>query len=188
MGMLELFFIAVGLSMDAFAVSACIGLNLNSRKSGLNEAITAGIYFGTAQAVMPLAGYYAGSRFADKISDYSGYIAFVILAFIGGKMLKESFDKSNNKINADVNFKKMLPLAAATSIDALSVGISFAFLNVNIFSAVSFIGIITFILSATGVKIGGILGLKFKSKAEFSGGLILILIGAKILIEHWEII
>ena len=190
MSFLELFLIAAGLSMDAFAVSACIGLSIKDKKSGWDKAVMAGLYFGGAQFIMPLIGYFAGARFADKIEDFSGYIAFAILAFIGGKMIKESFDKENKAV-ADLSHKKMLILAVATSIDALFVGVgvlSFSFSGARIFSAAGFIGVTTFILSAAGVKIGGIFGLKLKNKAEFAGGLILILIGARILLEHWEII
>lgn len=189
MGLLELFFIAVGLSMDALAVSACIGLNIKAKEKSLRKAVTAGLYFGGAQAVMPLIGYFAGIWFAGRISEFSGYITFVILAFIGAKMIKESFEKAdNNRVNSDLSFKKMLPLAVATSIDALAVGVSFALEDVNIGAAAGFIGVITFIVCAVGVKIGGILGARFKAKAEFAGGLILILIGARILLGHLEII
>ena len=191
MHLLELFFIAVGLSMDAFAVAACIGLSArdNIRKSfaeNLERSLTVGLYFGIAQAVMPLAGYFAGIWFADNdsITAVSGYIAFAILAFIGGKMIKGSFSKSEEQTSADLSFRKMLPLAVATSIDALAVGVSFAFLSVNIFAAIGIIGIVTFVLCAAGVKIGSVLGAKIKSKAEFIGGLILILIGVSILAEQ----
>jgi len=190
MGILELLLIAVSLSMDAFAVSACIGLSVTTDR--FSKAITAGLYFGTAQAVMPLAGSSAGTLFAGRITAFSGYIAFVILAVIGGKMIKESLgkpDKSDKlNIDADVSFRKMFPLAVATSIDALAVGVSFAMSSVNIFAAVGFIGIITFVFGAAGVQIGGMLGGKFKSKAEFAGGLVLVLIGVKILLEHIGII
>jgi len=137
---------------------------------------------------MPLIGYFAGIWFADAIDNISGYIAFAILAFIGGKMIKESFSKSDERISADLTFRKMLPLAVATSIDALAVGISFAFLSVNILAAVGLIGIVTFVLCAVGVKIGSALGAKFKSKAEFVGGAILILIGLHILWEQISMI
>jgi putative Mn2+ efflux pump MntP len=193
MGLMELFFIALGLSADAFAVSTCIGLSIKNKKSNLDETLKAGLYFGISQAVMPVIGYFAAAQFADRISNYSGYIAFGILAFIGGKMIKESFDKSDksdkpeNQLNADLGFKKMFPLAVATSIDALAVGVTFALRNVSILPAAGFIGITTFLLAAAGVKIGGILGMKFKSKAEFAGGLVLLLMGVKILLEHLEI-
>ena len=193
MQLFELFFTAVGLSMDAFAVAACIGLSLRSniKKSfaeSLERSLIVGLYFGIAQAVMPLIGYFAGIWFADAIDNISGYIAFAILAFIGGKMIKESFSKSDERISADLTFRKMLPLAVATSIDALAVGISFAFLSVNILAAVGLIGIVTFVLCAVGVKIGSALGAKFKSKAEFVGGAILILIGLHILWEQISMI
>ena len=187
MQLLEIFFVAVGLSMDALAVAACIGLGVRGIKKSfaesLERSLIVGLYFGIAQAVMPLIGYFAGIWFTDAIENISGYIAFAILAFIGGKMIKESFSKSDERINADLTFRKMLPLAIATSIDALAVGISFAFLNVNILAAVGLIGIVTLVLCAVGVKIGSALGTKFKSKAEFVGGAILILIGLHIL---WE--
>ena len=181
MGLLELFLIAVGLSMDAFAVAACIGLNA---KPGWGRALTVGLYFGAAQSVMPVIGWLAGASFAEHIAGFSAYIAFAVLAFIGGKMIKESFAMpAGNKIDG-LNHKKMLAFAAATSIDALAVGITFAFLSVNILAAAGLIGAVTFILSAAGVKIGAALGVKLKSKAEFAGGLILIIIGAKILLEQ----
>jgi len=187
MGLLELFLIAAGLSMDAFAVAACIGLSIKDKKSSLDKSLITGLYFGGAQAVMPVLGYLAGARFADRITGFSGYIAFAVLAFIGGKMIKEGFDKEN-KVNVDLSHRKMLILAVATSIDAFAVGITFAFLDVNIASAAGFIGVVTFVFSAAGVKIGRILGLKLKNKAEFAGGLILVLMGARILLGHLEII
>ena len=192
MGLLGLFLIAAGLSMDAFAVSACIGLGIKDKKSGWKKAVSAGLYFGGAQFIMPVAGYFAGASVADKIAGFSGYIAFIILAFIGGKMIRASFDKScENKPDTDLCRKKMLILAAATSIDALFVGVgvlSFNFSARSIFFAAGFIGAVTFILSASGVKLGGLLGLKLKNKAEFAGGLVLVLIGVRILLEHTGII
>jgi len=190
MGLLELFLIAVGLSMDAFAVAICLGLTMRSIR--LPKMLIVGLYFGLFQAVMPLIGYLVGAQFADKIVAFDHWIAFVLLAIIGGRMVKGSFDKdeecAETQAEASLKPKDMLPLALATSIDALAVGVSFAFLEVSIVPAVSFIGVITFALSAAGVKIGGAFGAKFKAKAEFAGGAILVLIGLKILLEHLGIL
>ncbi len=191
MNFLELLIIAVGLSMDAFAVSICRGLSI--KKINLKTALIVGLYFGFFQGMMPLIGYLLGSQFANKIVAFDHWIAFILLAIIGGKMIKESLEKeelevSNESVQNEVSFKKMFPLAIATSIDALAVGVSFAFLKVSIVPAVIFIGVVTFILSAIGVKIGHTFGIKYKSKAEFSGGIILILMGIKILLEHLGII
>lgn len=185
MSTIELILLAIGLSMDAFAVSVCTGLSL--RKTALGSMLIVGLYFGVFQAVMPLIGYFLGSRFADKITSFDHLIVFVLLCVIGGKMIVESFSKEENESSAkevSLGPAKMLPLALATSIDALAVGISFAFLSVAIVPAVTIIGVTTFLLSAAGIKIGSIFGLKFKAKAEIAGGVILILIGAKILLEH----
>lgn len=185
MSTIELILLAIGLSMDAFAVSVCTGLSL--RKTALGSMLIVGLYFGVFQAVMPLIGYFLGSRFADKITSFDHLIVFVLLCVIGGKMIVESFSKEENESSAkevSLGPAKMLPLALATSIDALAVGISFAFLSVAIVPAVTSIGITTILLSAAGIKIGSIFGLKFKAKAEIAGGVILILIGAKILLEH----
>lgn len=189
MSLLELFLIAIGLSMDAFAVAISKGLTME--KVTVKKAMIVGLYFGGFQAVMPLIGYFVGSRFADKIVAYDHWVAFILLGIIGGKMIKESFDKvcpAKAKEEANLGLKKMLPLAIATSIDALAVGVSFAFLSVDIAPAVIFIGIITLILSMAGVKIGNIFGIKYKSKAELAGGIILILMGLKILLEHLGVI
>lgn len=179
MGIWELFVLAVGLSMDAFAVSVCKGLSLGKIK--WKHMCIAGLWFGGFQALMPLAGYFLGSLFADIFTKYAHWIAFVLLVFIGGSMIKEAFGKE--EINASMNFQSMLLLAVATSIDALAVGVSFAFLQVKIIPAVSFIGVITFLFSAVGVKIGSIFGDKYRSKAEICGGAILILIGLKTLLD-----
>ena len=179
MGIGELFLLAVGLSMDAFAVSVCKGLAM--KKATLKAEATCGLWFGGFQALMPLAGYFLGSLFADIFTKYAHWIAFVLLVFIGGSMIKEAFGKE--EINASMNFQSMLLLAIATSIDALAVGVSFAFLQVKIIPAVSFIGVITFLFSAVGVKIGSIFGDKYRSKAEICGGVILILIGLKTLLD-----
>lgn len=183
MSMFELFWIAIGLSMDAFAVAICKGLAV--KQSVWKKAIVAGLYFGGFQALMPAIGYILGAQFKDKIVEYDHWIAFILLGIIGSKMLKESFNKGDEDYaDASVNVMKMLPLALATSIDALAVGVSFAFLKVNIIMAVTFIGITTFVCSLAGVKIGTIFGAALKSKAEAAGGIILILLGFKILVEH----
>lgn len=180
MSILELFILAVGLSMDAFAVSVCKGLSLGKIKP--KHMCIAGAWFGGFQALMPLIGYFLGSFFADMIEKYDHWVAFVLLAIIGGNMIKESFDK-DEKVDSSMDVKSMLLLAIATSIDALAVGVTFAFLQVQIVPAVSFIGVITFIFSAVGVKIGSLFGTKYKSKAELFGGIVLVLIGIKILLE-----
>lgn len=180
MSVVELFILAVGLSMDAFAVSICKGLSLGeiSRK----HMCIAGIWFGGFQALMPLIGFLAGSIFADMITKYDHWIAFVLLLFIGGKMVKEALGEEES-VDSSMSVKSMFLLAVATSIDALAVGVTFAFLEVAIIPAVSFIGAVTFAFSAAGVKIGSVFGAKYKSKAELCGGIVLILLGIKILIE-----
>lgn len=180
MSILDLFILAVGLSMDAFAVSVCKGLSLGKIKP--KHMCIAGAWFGGFQALMPLIGYFLGSFFAEMIEKYDHWVAFVLLAIIGGNMIKESFDK-DEKVDSSLDIKSMLLLAIATSIDALAVGVTFAFLQVQIVPAVSFIGVITFIFSAVGVKIGSLFGTKYKSKAELFGGIVLVLIGIKILLE-----
>lgn len=180
MSILDLFILAVGLSMDAFAVSVCKGLSLGKIKP--KHMCIAGAWFGGFQALMPLIGYFLGSFFAEMIEKYDHWVAFVLLAIIGGNMIKESFDK-DEKVDSSMDVKSMLLLAIATSIDALAVGVTFAFLQVQIVHAVSFIGVITFIFSAVGVKIGSLFGTKYKSKAELFGGIVLVLIGIKILLE-----
>lgn len=190
MSIWELLILAVGLSMDAFAVSICKGLSVKEAK--LKYMVITGIYFGGFQALMPTIGYLLGRNFNDLIENFDHWIAFGLLVLIGGNMIREAVKKEEEEeLNASFGFKAMLPLAVATSIDALAVGVTFAFLNVGkmIIPAVSFIGIITFLFSFVGVKIGNIFGTKYKSKAEFIGGVILILIGIKILLEHlgvWE--
>lgn len=176
----DLFILAVGLSMDAFAVSVCKGLSLGKIKP--KHMCIAGAWFGGFQALMPLIGYFLGSFFAEMIEKYDHWVAFVLLAIIGGNMIKESFGK-DEKVDSSMDVKSMLLLAIATSIDALAVGVTFAFLQVQIVPAVSFIGVITFIFSAVGVKIGSLFGTKYKSKAELFGGIVLVLIGIKILLE-----
>lgn len=182
MGLIELFIIAVGLSMDAFAVSICKGLAL--KKVTLKNAFIVGIWFGGFQAGMPLIGYFLGTQFTDKIESVDHWIAFILLAIIGINMIREALSKDEEESTADLSVKTMFIMAVATSIDALAVGVTCAFFSVNIWATVGFIGAITFILSALGVKIGNIFGSIYKSKAEFAGGLILIIMGLKILLEH----
>ena len=184
MGFWELFILAVGLSMDAFAVSVCKGLSLGKIKA--KHMCLAGIWFGGFQALMPLVGYFLGSFFDDVITKYSHWIAFALLAFLGAKMIKESFE--SEELDDNMGWKIMLVLAVATSIDASAVGVTFAFLDVNILFAVIVIGVTTFAFSAAGVKIGSVFGEKYKSKAEIAGGIILILIGLKILLDGLGII
>lgn len=185
MSLLEIFIIAVGLSMDAFAVSICKGLSVQKLKP--KHMLLAGVYFGGFQALMPLIGYFLGKQFEWLITSVDHWIAFGLLALIGANMIKESFDKSND-VNDSFSVKSMLLLAVATSIDALAVGVTFAFLNVQIASAVSIIGATTFVLSVIGIKVGNVFGAKFKSKAELAGGIVLVLMGIKILLEHLGII
>ena len=185
MSFAELFLIAVGLSMDAFAVSICKGLSV--KKLSPKHVLLVGVYFGGFQFLMPVIGYLLGFRFEHLITNIDHWIAFVLLAFIGGNMIKESFGKSE-ELNDDFGFKTMLLMAVATSIDALAVGITFAFLNVSIIPAASLIGVTTFIIAAVGIYIGNVFGAKYKSKAELAGGIILVLIGVKILLEHLGIV
>ena len=194
MNYIELIVLAIGLSMDAFAVAVCAGLNMRN-KFNIDKAFIVGVYFGVFQAGMPLIGYYTANFFAEKIAAFDNFenwahwIAFVLLGFIGGKMIADSLENNNNKDKItskafSLRPAKMLPLAVATSIDALAVGVSFASLRVDIIPAVLIIGIITFVISMLGVKTGSIFGVKFKSKAQLAGGAILVLIGLKILAEH----
>ncbi|OJF75812.1 MAG: hypothetical protein BKP49_10130 [Treponema sp. CETP13] len=189
MNLLELFLIAIGLSMDAFAVAICIGLSMQEKSIG--KALIVGLYFGIFQALMPLIGYFFGIQFSDKITAYDHWIAFVLLGFIGAKMIKESiFDPETcpSSTSSSLSFKTMFPLSIATSIDALAVGISFSFFNVNIALSALLIGLVTLFFSMIGVKIGNIFGLKVKKRAELAGGIILILIGLKIVLEHTGIL
>ena len=182
----ELFLIGIGLSMDAFAVSICKGLSM--QKIDKKYTLCIGLFFGGFQALMPLTGYLLGNQFSGYIERFDHWIAFVLLAFIGFNMIREARSDEENESNDRFDFKTMLPLAVATSIDALAVGVTFAFLRVNIVPAVSFIGCITFLLSAIGLKAGNIIGAKNRSRAEFAGGLVLILMGIKILLEHLGVI
>lgn len=186
MSIWEVFLVAVGLSMDAFAVAVCKGLKMP--KINPKQTALIALFFGGFQALMPLIGYLLGTQFEQYIVRIDHWITFVLLGFIGGKMIYESFKKDEEEDDKPFNVKELFVLAIATSIDALAVGITFAFLDVNIVISVSLIGVITFILSAIGVFIGHKFGEKYKSKAEFAGGLILVLIGLKILLEHLEII
>ncbi len=188
MSLIELILIAIGLSMDAFAVAVCSGLSME--KAGLKKAVIVGLYFGVFQALMPLIGYALGYRFTYLIESFDHWIAFALLTLIGAKMIRESLSGQDCEKPAEASLRpsKMLPLALATSIDALAVGVLFAFQSVDIAPAAALIGIITMLLSMAGVKIGNIFGLKFKARAEMAGGIILILIGLKILLEHLEII
>lgn len=181
LGIAELFILAVGLSMDAFAVSVCKGLSLG--KINIRHMCAAGLWFGGFQALMPLIGYILGSRFSELVTKYDHWIAFLLLAVIGGNMIKESLSKDEDSMDDSMDFNTMLILAIATSIDALAVGVTFAFLEVSIIPAISFIGAVTFVFGAVGVKAGSVFGYKYKSKAEMCGGIILILLGIKILLE-----
>lgn len=186
MGFFELFILAVGLSMDAFAVSVCKGLSLGKIKP--RHMICAGAWFGGFQALMPLLGYFLGYRFSGLVDKYDHWIAFALLSLIGINMIREALGGEEEKVDASMGVKPMFLMAVATSIDALAVGITFAFLRVNIVPAVSLIGAITFILSAIGVKAGSMFGYRYKNKAEICGGVILILLGIKILLEGLGII
>ena len=191
MGYLELALIGVGLSMDAFAVSVCKGLGM--RKLNKKQAVIIGLYFGGFQALMPLIGWLLGSQVQKYITSIDHWIAFILLGFIGGKMIIEAIREWNEEetvdvIDAPLDHKNMLVLAVATSIDALAVGITFAFLDTPIIEAITVIGITTMVISIIGVVIGNFFGSRYKSKAEFIGGLILVLLGLKILLEHLGIL
>lgn len=188
---IELFLLGVGLSMDAFAVSVCKGLgmkNLNKK-----QALIIGLYFGGFQALMPFVGWLLGSQFQKYITSIDHWIAFILLGFIGGKMMIEAVREWNEEevvdvMDAPIDHKNMLVLAVATSIDALTVGITFAFLGTPIVEAITIIGITTMVISIAGVVVGNFFGSRYKSKAEFIGGLILVLLGLKILLEHLGIL
>lgn len=182
MDILTLFTLAVGLSMDAFAVAVCKGLAM--QKLTLKKAVIVGAWFGGFQALMPAIGYVLGVQFKDKITAIDHWIAFVLLGIIGFNMIREALGKEEEDASESLAVREMFVLAVATSIDALAVGITFAFLSANIFTAVSFIGVITFVLSMIGVKVGNVFGTKYKAKAELAGGIILIFLGVKILLEH----
>lgn len=179
MSLIELFLLAVGLSMDAFAVSVSKGLTL--RKMEWKYALLCGAWFGAFQALMPAIGYLLGSRFSGVIGNFDHWIAFLLLALIGGNMIREAREEKD--VEAGFGVKTMFLLAVATSIDALAAGVSFAFLNASLFAMVAFIGCVTFVISAAGVRLGGVFGSRFQTGAEIAGGAILILIGLKTLLE-----
>lgn len=188
---IELFLLGVGLSMDAFAVSVCKGLGM--RKLNKKQALIIGLYFGGFQALMPFVGWLLGSQFQKYITSIDHWIAFILLGFIGGKMMIEAIREWNEEevvdvMDAPIDHKNMLVLAVATSIDALTVGITFAFLGTPIVAAITIIGITTMVISIAGVVVGNFFGSRYKSKAEFIGGLILVLLGLKILLEHLGIL
>ena len=188
---IELFLLGIGLAMDAFAVSVCKGLGM--RRLNKKQALIIGLYFGGFQALMPLIGWLLGSQFQKYITSIDHWIAFILLGFIGGKMMIEAIREWNEEETVDVmdaplNHKNMLVLAVATSIDALAVGITFAFLDTPIIEAITIIGITTMVISIIGVVVGNFFGSRYKSKAEFIGGLILVLLGLKILLEHLGIL
>ncbi|MBQ8271903.1 MAG: manganese efflux pump [Tidjanibacter sp.] len=188
MDFLSLFLIAVGLSMDAFSVAICKGLALP--RAGADKCSIVGLWFGVFQALMPIVGCFVGIHFKDAIESFDHWLAFALLALIGINMIREALGKEEDNVENKgceenpLAARKMLPMAIATSIDALAVGVGFAFLGVDIWLSALLIGVTTFVLSAVGVKMGGVFGAKYKSKAELAGGIILILIGLKILLEH----
>lgn len=184
MGIIELLFTAVGLAMDAFAVAICKGLATDKIK--IRHYLITGAWFGGFQALMPLIGYVLGSTFEPYIKNFDHWVAFILLAAIGANMIKEGFSKEEDSVDASFGFKSMSVMAIATSIDALAVGITLAVASsgISIWISVLLIGLITFVISAFGLKIGNIFGTRFKSKAETAGGIILILIGVKILLSH----
>lgn len=185
MNLFEIIIIALGLAMDAFAVSICKGLSM--KKLNYKKIMIIALYFGLFQAFMPVIGYFLGTKFSLVVEKVDHWIIFILLSIIGGNMIKESTDNEEEKRNDLVDIKTMILLAIATSIDALAVGVTFAFLKVNLFLSITIIGIITFILSILGVIIGNKFGDKFQNKAELFGGIILIIIGLKILLEHLRI-
>lgn len=186
MELFEIVAIGFGLAMDAFAVSVCKGLSM--KKIDWKKGIIIALYFGAFQALMPVLGYFLGNTFSSLVQKIDHWIAFILLAVIGGNMIKESADDEKENRNDNVDVKTMALLAIATSIDALAIGITFAFFEVNILLAIGIIGIITFTLSIIGVIIGNKFGDKFQNKAELAGGIILIIIGFKILLEHLGIL
>lgn len=196
MGIVELLLLAIGLSMDAFAVSVCKGLAM--RKITLKSALICGVWFGGFQAMMPMIGYLLGAQFAGYVSTITPWIAFILLSLIGGNMIRESLSKKEEEADASLNIKNMFLLAVATSIDALAIGVTFACIPVHIITdigvlfntvfAVIIIGITTFVLSCIGVKIGNVFGTKYKNKAEFVGGIILIGLGIKFLLDYFGIL
>lgn len=180
MGIIELIIISISLAMDAFSASICKGLR--EKKINIKNSIIVSSYFGFFQSLMPILGYFLGNLLCDKIKIIDHYIAFILLFYIGISMIKEV--KENNDINTEISFKEMLILSIATSIDALIIGITFSFLSINIWISITIIGIITFVLTIIGYNIGSYLGIKYQKKAQITGGLILIIMSFKILIEH----
>lgn len=191
MGFIELFLIGVGLSMDAFAVSICQGLSMTKIKWG--HALTVGLYFGGFQALMPFTGWMLGSQFAGRIQQYDHWVAFVLLVLIGGNMIREALSGEEDEaedaaVGAGLDHKKLFLMAIATSIDALAVGVTFAFLDIAILPAIGIIGTTTFFISVAGVAVGCWFGARYKKRAEITGGVILVLLGVKILLEHLGVI
>ena len=186
MNLLEIILLGIGLAMDAFAVSICKGMAVRDVTPG--HMCTAGVWFGGFQMLMPLIGFFAGSLFYHYIERVDHWIAFLLLGLIGANMIRESFSGEEPDVDRSFHPISMFVMAVATSIDALAVGLTFAFFDVNIWLAVAIIGLITFVISACGVKIGSVFGLLFKSRAEILGGVILIIIGTRILLEHLGVI
>ena len=186
MGLPELLILAVGLSMDAFAVAVCKGLSIRALMP--RHAVIVGLWFGAFQALMPLIGWLLGASFAGMIAAVDHWIAFVLLSFIGGNMIREALDKGEEECDPSLAPMAMLLLAVATSIDALAVGVTFAFLRVDLLPAVTLIGVCTFVISAAGVKVGNVFGSRYKAGAELFGGAVLVLIGLKILLEHLDLL
>lgn len=187
MGFIEILLMGIGLAMDAFAVSICKGLAM--RKVNKGQCLVIALFFGGFQALMPTVGWLLGSQFADRIASFDHWVAFILLGYIGGKMVLDGVREKDEEVEIEemdspLDIKELLILAIATSIDALAVGITFSFLQVNILEAVSVIGIVTFFISAAGVFVGNAFGSKYKSKAEIAGGCILVILGIKILVEH----
>ena len=182
MSIVELLLLALGLAMDAFAVAVCKGMA--KQKFSIRDGIVVGLWFGVFQAAMPLIGFFAASLFSEFIQKFDHWVAFILLAFIGGKMIFEGCKKDQSCPNGSLSPRYMIVLSLATSIDALAIGVTFAFLSVNVYAAVGIIGGITFLLSFFGVMIGAFFGSKLKNKAEILGGVILVLMGIKILVEH----
>ena len=185
MGILEMSLIAIGLAMDAFSIALCKGLSM--KKFEIKKAVIIALYFGVFQGIMPIVGFLLGGTFAKIIESYDHWVAFVLLGIIGINMIREAFDK-DDEVNDKVDFKSMIWLAIATSIDALTVGITFSFLKVNIWFVALLIAMITYVLSMVGVMIGSKFGAKYKAVAEVTGGIILLLMGVKIVLEHLMII
>lgn len=186
MSLLELFIVAVGLAMDAFAVSVCKGLSVS--KVNLRHAACAGLWFGGFQGLMPLIGWLLGVQFQTAIERFDHWIAFILLGILGINMIREARSGEEECCDCSFGWRAMLPMAVATSIDALAVGVTFAFLKVDILPAVAFIGVVTFLLSAVGVRLGSVFGRKYQSAAQIFGGAVLILMGLKILLEHLGIL